>query len=55
VPIEFDRFGRGHPLVLIAGPCVIESAEHVHRMARGIREAVGTFVFAGPRPQGSGV
>jgi 2-dehydro-3-deoxyphosphooctonate aldolase (KDO 8-P synthase) len=27
--------------VLIAGPCVIESEEHVHRMARGIREAIG--------------
>jgi len=31
--------------VLIAGPCVIESEEHVHRMARGIRNAVGDFVF----------
>jgi 2-dehydro-3-deoxyphosphooctonate aldolase (KDO 8-P synthase) len=41
VPIEFAAFGRGQPLVLIAGPCVIESEEHVHRMARGIREAVG--------------
>jgi len=29
----------------MAGPCVIESEEHVHRMARGIREAVGDFVF----------
>jgi 2-dehydro-3-deoxyphosphooctonate aldolase (KDO 8-P synthase) len=45
VPIEFSAFQRGHPLVLIAGPCVIESEEHVHRMARGIREAVGEFVF----------
>jgi 2-dehydro-3-deoxyphosphooctonate aldolase (KDO 8-P synthase) len=41
VPIEFADFGRR--LVLIAGPCVIESEEHVHRMARGIREAVGEF------------
>ena len=33
-------------LVLIAGPCVIESEEHVHRMAEGIRQAVGgDFVF----------
>src|SRR5262249_17620482 len=33
-------------LVLIAGPCVIESEEHVHKMARGIRDAVGEdFVF----------
>jgi 2-dehydro-3-deoxyphosphooctonate aldolase (KDO 8-P synthase) len=45
VPIEFSTFQRGNPLVLIAGPCVIESEEHVHRMARGIREAVGAFVF----------
>ena len=45
VAIEFERFGHGRPLVLIAGPCVIESEEHVHRMARGIREAVGEFVF----------
>jgi 2-dehydro-3-deoxyphosphooctonate aldolase (KDO 8-P synthase) len=45
VPIEFSAFERGNPLVLIAGPCVIESEEHVHRMARGIREAVGEFVF----------
>jgi 2-dehydro-3-deoxyphosphooctonate aldolase (KDO 8-P synthase) len=50
VPIEFSAFGGhskapGTPLVLIAGPCVIESEEHVHRMARGIRDAVGEFVF----------
>ena len=49
MPIEFSAFGRGQgtprPLVLIAGPCVIESEEHVHRMACGIRELVGDFVF----------
>jgi 2-dehydro-3-deoxyphosphooctonate aldolase (KDO 8-P synthase) len=45
VPIEFSAFQSGNPLVLIAGPCVIESEAHVHRMARGIREAVGPFVF----------
>jgi 2-dehydro-3-deoxyphosphooctonate aldolase (KDO 8-P synthase) len=45
VPIEYSAFGEGKPLVLIAGPCVIESEEHVYRMARGIREAVGDFVF----------
>ena len=45
MPIEFSAFGGGRPLVLIAGPCVIESEEHVHRMARGIREAAGEFVF----------
>jgi len=45
VSIEFSAFGPRQPLVLIAGPCVIESEEHVHRMARGIREAAGDFVF----------
>ena len=46
MPIEFAAFGPGRPLVLIAGPCVIESEEHVHRMACGIRAAVnGDFVF----------
>ena len=45
MPIDFSAFAPGRPLVLIAGPCVIESEEHVHRMARGIREAVGAFVF----------
>ena len=43
MPIEFADFSRR--LVLIAGPCVIESEEHVHRMALGIRAAVGEFVF----------
>jgi 2-dehydro-3-deoxyphosphooctonate aldolase (KDO 8-P synthase) len=33
-------------LALIAGPCVIESEEHVHRMAGRIRNAVGeSFLF----------
>ena len=45
MPIEFSAFQRGNPLVLIAGPCVIESEEHVHFMARAIREAAGNFVF----------
>ncbi len=45
MPIEFAAFGRGKPLVLIAGPCVIESEEHVHYMARNIGAAVGEFVF----------
>jgi len=43
VPIDYSAFDPGQPLVLIAGPCVIESEEHVHRMARGIREAVGQW------------
>jgi len=46
MPIEFAAFGPGRPLLLIAGPCVIENEEHVHRMACGIRAAVnGDFVF----------
>ncbi len=43
--IDFSQFGNGQPLVLIAGPCVIESEEHVHRMAQAIGEIVGPFVF----------
>lgn len=38
------KFGGGN-LALIAGPCVIESEEHVHFLARSIREKVGEFVF----------
>jgi 2-dehydro-3-deoxyphosphooctonate aldolase (KDO 8-P synthase) len=45
VAIDFADFGSGRPLVLIAGPCVIESEDHVHLMAHGIRVAVGDFVF----------
>jgi 2-dehydro-3-deoxyphosphooctonate aldolase (KDO 8-P synthase) len=45
VAIEFAAFSAGQPLVLIAGPCVIESAEHVHFMAHAIRAIVGDFVF----------
>ena len=43
--ISFSRFSHGQPLVLIAGPCVIESEEHIHFMAKAIRQAVGEFVF----------
>ncbi len=39
------RFGAGGELALIAGPCVIESEEHVYRMAAAIREIVGPFIF----------
>src|SRR5271156_3866032 len=35
----------GRELVLIAGPCVIESEEHVHFLAREIQKAVGAFIF----------
>lgn len=38
-------FGGGAPLVLIAGPCVIESEEHVHFLADKIGAAAGPFVF----------
>jgi len=38
-------FGGGAPITLIAGPCVIESQEHVHRIADAIRAVVGPFVF----------
>jgi 2-dehydro-3-deoxyphosphooctonate aldolase (KDO 8-P synthase) len=38
-------FGGGAPLALIAGPCIIESEEHVHFLAAEIRRAVGPFVF----------
>jgi 2-dehydro-3-deoxyphosphooctonate aldolase (KDO 8-P synthase) len=39
------KFGDGTPLALIAGPCVIESEEHVHFLAREIQKAVGAFIF----------
>lgn len=46
MPLNYDSFSQpAAPLVLIAGPCVIESEEHVHRMACGIRDAVGEFIF----------
>lgn len=38
-------FGPGEGLAVIAGPCVIESEEHVHFLAREIRKRVGAFVF----------
>jgi 2-dehydro-3-deoxyphosphooctonate aldolase (KDO 8-P synthase) len=37
--------GHGRPLVLIAGPCVIESAEHVRFLAGEIRKIAGSFIF----------
>jgi 2-dehydro-3-deoxyphosphooctonate aldolase (KDO 8-P synthase) len=40
MPVEF---GKG--LALIAGPCVIESEEHVHFLAREIRAIAGEFIF----------
>jgi len=38
-------FGEGAPLALIAGPCVIESEEHVRFLAREIARRAGPFVF----------
>lgn len=37
--------GEDSPLALIAGPCVIESEEHVHFLAREIGKLVGPFIF----------
>ncbi|MGA8027422.1 MAG: 3-deoxy-8-phosphooctulonate synthase [Bryobacteraceae bacterium] len=38
-------FANEAPLALICGPCVIESEEHVLRMAQKIQQIVGRFVF----------
>ena len=38
-------FGGGAPSGLIAGPCVIESEEHVHFLASEIGRIAGPFVF----------
>lgn len=38
-------FGQGAPLALVAGPCVIESEEHVLWLAGEIRKLAGAFVF----------
>jgi 2-dehydro-3-deoxyphosphooctonate aldolase (KDO 8-P synthase) len=38
------QIGRASPLALIAGPCVIESEEHVHFLAREIGK-LGPFIF----------
>jgi 2-dehydro-3-deoxyphosphooctonate aldolase (KDO 8-P synthase) len=44
---EALEIGSGSPLALIAGPCVIESEEHVHFLAREISKIVGAsgFIF----------
>ena len=45
-PFKIGNVTVGSPaLFLIAGPCVIESEEHVRFMARAIREIAGDFVF----------
>jgi 2-dehydro-3-deoxyphosphooctonate aldolase (KDO 8-P synthase) len=43
--ISTPDIGKGSPLALIAGPCVIESEEHVHFLAHEIKKAVGAFIF----------
>jgi 2-dehydro-3-deoxyphosphooctonate aldolase (KDO 8-P synthase) len=50
MPFDYGVFGRfeaPRPLMLIAGPCVIESPAHAREMARGIREALrgAPFIF----------
>jgi 2-dehydro-3-deoxyphosphooctonate aldolase (KDO 8-P synthase) len=42
---ETIEIGGGAGLGLMAGPCVIESAEHVHFLAREIAKIVGPFIF----------
>lgn len=37
--------GPGRPLALIAGPCVIESEEHVQFLAREIGRIAGPYIF----------
>ena len=39
------KIGGGAPLALIAGPCVIESEEHAHFLAREIGKRAGPFIF----------
>ena len=38
-------FSNHAKLALIAGPCVIESEQHVLKMAKAIRDVAGPFVF----------
>ncbi len=42
---ETLAFGGGAPLALIAGPCVIESEEHILYLARAIGAIAGPYVF----------
>ncbi|MCS7026078.1 MAG: 3-deoxy-8-phosphooctulonate synthase [Bryobacteraceae bacterium] len=39
------KLGDREPFVLIAGPCVIESEEHVQFLAQALRQIAGPFVF----------
>lgn len=38
-------FGQGAPMAVIAGPCIIESEEHVHFVARELMRTAGPFIF----------
>src|SRR4051794_30710529 len=44
---SYSDFASGRPLVLIAGPCVIESEAHVHLIAHAVRAVLRDtpFVF----------
>jgi 2-dehydro-3-deoxyphosphooctonate aldolase (KDO 8-P synthase) len=41
--IDNIKIGTGNPLLFIAGPCVIESHEHVFYMAEKLKEMFGRF------------
>ena len=42
---ENISIGTGQPLALIAGPCVIESEQHVQFLAREIGKIAGRYIF----------
>jgi 2-dehydro-3-deoxyphosphooctonate aldolase (KDO 8-P synthase) len=44
-PVRFGSGGKHEELALIAGPCVIESEDHVHFLAEAIAKIAGPFVF----------
>ena len=45
LPFVFTALKVNAPLALIAGPCVIESEEHCHFLAKEIAKVAGDFVF----------
>ena len=38
IPLRHFSMGKGHPLALIAGPCVIESEESAFEAAYALKE-----------------
>lgn len=44
-PTRSVCFGAANPLGIIAGPCVIETEDHVFFLARALKERIGAFVF----------